>query len=79
MESSCKEAQAYHREVSRKMEADVVKDLIKAGMKFNTIEPKEHARMVQATAPVIEKYKAELGVDLVNKTLATIETARKAP
>lgn len=79
MESSCKEAQTYHREVSRKMEADVVKDLIKAGMKFNTIEPKEHARMVQATAPVIEKYKSELGVELVNKTLATIETARKAP
>lgn len=79
LESSCKEAQAYHRDVSRKMEADVVKDLVKAGMKFNTIDPAEHARMVQATASVIEKYKPELGVDLVNKTLATIEKARKAP
>ena len=77
LDSSCKEAQAYHREVSRKMEADVVKDLIKAGMKFNSIEPAEHARMVQATASVIEKYKPELGADLVNKTLATIEKARK--
>ena len=79
LESSCKEAQAYHRDVSRKMEADVVKDLVKAGMKFNTIDPAEHARMVQATASVIEEYKPELGVDLVNKTLATIEKARKAP
>lgn len=79
LESSCKEAQAYHREVSRKMEADVVKDLVKAGMKFNTIEPAEQARMVQATASVIEKYKPELGADLVNATLATIEKARKAP
>jgi len=79
LESSCKEAQTYHREVSRKMEADVVKDLIKAGMKFNTIEPAEHARMVQATASVIEKYKPELGVDLVNKTMATIEKARRTP
>ena len=79
LESSCKEAQAYHREVSRKMEAEVVKDLVKAGMKFNTIEPAEQARMVQATAAVIEKYKPELGADLVNKTLATIEKARKAP
>ncbi len=79
LKSSCKEAQAYHREVSRKMEADVVKDLVKAGMKFNTIDPAEHARMVQATASVIEKYKPELGVDLVNNTLATIENARKAP
>lgn len=79
LESSCKEAQTYHREVSRKMEADVVKDLIKAGMKFNAVESAEYARMVQATAPVIEKYKPELGADLVNKTLATIEKTRKAP
>jgi TRAP-type transport system periplasmic protein len=79
LDSSCKEAQTYHRKVSRKMEADVVKDLVKAGMKFNPIEPAEFARMVQATAPVIEKYKPELGADLVNKTLATIEKARKTP
>lgn len=79
LDSSCKEAQAYHREVSRKMEADVVKELIKGGMKFNTIDAAEQARMVQATAPVIEKYKPELGADLVNKTLATIEKARKTP
>ena len=79
LETSCKEAQAYHRQVSRKMEAEVVQDLVKAGMKFNKIEPAEHARMVQATASVIEKYKPELGADLVNKTMATIEAARKAP
>jgi len=79
LESSCKEAQAYHREVSRKMEKEVVQDLMKAGMKFNTVDASERARMVQATAPVIEKYKTELGVDLVNKTIAAIEQARKAP
>lgn len=79
LESSCKEAQAFHRDVSRKMEAAVVQDLVKAGMKFNTIEPAEQARMVQATASVIEKYKPELGADLVNKTMATLEKARKAP
>ena len=79
LETSCKEAQAYHRQVSRKMEAEVVQDLVKAGMKFNKIEPAEQARMVQATASVIEKYKPELGADLVNKTMATIEAARKAP
>ncbi|WP_313083515.1 TRAP transporter substrate-binding protein [Pulveribacter sp.] len=78
LEASCKEASAYHRTVSRKMEADVVKELVKAGMKFNTIDPAEHARMVQATAPVIEKYKPELGAELVSKTMATIEKVRKA-
>lgn len=79
MDSACKEASAYHRTVSRKMEADVVQELVKAGMKFNKIEPAEQERMVQATAPVIEKYKPELGADLVKKTLATIEKVRKAP
>lgn len=79
MDSACKEASTYHRTVSRKMEADVVQELVKAGMKFNKIEPAEQERMVQATAPVIEKYKPELGADLVKKTLATIEKVRKAP
>lgn len=79
MDFACKEASAYHRTVSRKMEADVVQELVKAGMKFNKIEPAEQERLVQATAAVIEKYKPELGADLVNKTLATIEKVRKAP
>jgi len=79
LESSCKEAQAYHRDISRKMEKDVVQDLVKAGMKFNTLEPAEVARMQQATASVVDKYKPELGVELVNKTLATIERVRKNP
>ena len=78
LESSCKEAQTYHRQVSRKMEAEVVQDLIKGGMQFNKIDPAEHDRMVKATAPVIEKYKPELGADLVNKTLETIEKARNS-
>jgi tripartite ATP-independent transporter DctP family solute receptor len=78
LESSCKEAQTYHRQVSRKMEAEVVQDLIKAGMQFNKIDPAEHDRMVKATAPVIEKYKPELGADLVNKTLETIEKTRNS-
>lgn len=77
MESSCKEAQAYHRDVSRKMETQVINDLTKAGMKFNKIEPAEYARMVQATRPVLEKYKADLGAELVNKMLATIDKVRK--
>ncbi|UUC92904.1 TRAP transporter substrate-binding protein [Comamonas sp. C11] len=79
MDSACKEASAYHRTISRKMEADVVQELVKAGMKFNKIEPAEQERMVRATALVIEKYKPELGADLVKETLATIEKVRKAP
>lgn len=76
LQTSCKEAQAFHRDVSRKMEAAVVQDLIKDGMKFNKIDPAELARMEKAVAPVIEKYKPELGEELVGKTFAIIEKAR---
>jgi TRAP-type C4-dicarboxylate transport system substrate-binding protein len=76
LREACAESQAYHRKVSREMEEDVVKELIAAGMEFNNIEPAERARMIKATAPVTEKYKAELGADLVNETLAEIEKVR---
>jgi len=77
--SSCKETQAYHRDISRAMEKGVVQDLVKSGMKFNTLDPAELARMQQATASVVDKYKPELGLELVNKTLATIDKVRKNP
>ncbi len=76
LREACSESQAYHRKVSREMEKDVVKELIAAGMQFNTIEPAERARMIEATAPVTAKYKAELGAGLVDETLAAIQQVR---
>ncbi|MGO3742083.1 TRAP transporter substrate-binding protein [Kerstersia sp.] len=76
LQSACVETQAFHRDLSRKMEADVVKELTDAGMVFNAISPEEHARMVEVTAPVIQKYKPELGEALVDRTLEIIDQAR---
>lgn len=76
MLDACNEAKIYHRQVSREMEKDVVQELIGAGLKFNTISPEEKARMVQATAAVTEKYKTELGADLVDQAIATINKVR---
>src|SRR5690606_3698103 len=73
---ACAESQVYHRQVSREMEKDVVKELIAAGLEFNTIEPDEQKRLVAATAGVTEKYKAELGADLVDQAMATIQQVR---
>lgn len=73
---ACTESQAYHRQVSREMEKDVVKELIAAGLEFNAIEPNEKARMVKATDAVTEKYKAALGADLVDQALASIQKVR---
>lgn len=76
LRDSCAESVTYFRQVSRQMEKDVVKELGAAGMEFNKIEPAEKARMVEATAAVTAKYKAELGADLVDETLATIQKVR---
>lgn len=73
---ACKESTVYHREVSREMEKEVVQQLIDAGMEVNTIEPEEKARMIAATAEVTEKYKAELGEELVEQALAIVESVR---
>ncbi|HBP28550.1 MAG: TRAP transporter substrate-binding protein [Advenella sp.] len=76
LREACSESQAYHRKVSREMEKGVVKELIAAGLQFNTIAPAERIRMIEATAPVMEKYKTELGAELVDKTLDTIQQIR---
>lgn len=76
LRDACTESQAYHRQVSREMEKDVVQELIAAGLEFNSISPEERARMVAATQAVTEKYKAELGADLVDQALAEIQQVR---
>lgn len=74
--------------VGRDTERQVIQDLNKkslekmeaAGLKFNTITPEEHARMLEKSLPVYEKHKADIGadvVDMVQKTLADLR-AKKA-
>jgi len=77
LQDSCKEMQAFHRTTSRKMENDVVKSLTDAGMIFNKIDPAEQAKMATATKPVIDKFKPEIGNELVDKTMGIIDNARK--
>jgi len=77
LRDACKEAQLYHRKISRERELEVVKQLTQAGMQFNQIAPAEHARMVKATEPVIAQFKPELGAELVDRTMAIIGQARK--
>ncbi|WP_323000469.1 TRAP transporter substrate-binding protein [Castellaniella sp.] len=76
LSDSCSESVTYFRQVSRQMEKDVVKELVGAGMKFNTIDPEQKARLIEATASVTKKYKAQLGAELVDETLATIQKVR---
>jgi len=76
LQEACDASVAYHRKISNEMEAQVITDLAGAGLVVNQIAPAERARIIQATAAVTEKYKAELGADLVERTLAIIEATR---
>jgi len=77
IQQSCDESVAYFRETSRDLEKKVIGELTAAGMTINQIDPAEKERMVKATAAVTEKYKAQLGADLVDRTFATINKSRQ--
>jgi len=77
LQNACDESVTYHRQISHDMEKQVVNDLVGAGLAFNTLEAAEKDRIIQATAAVTEKYKAELDANLVDRALATIEQVRQ--
>ena len=49
------------------------------GMQINDVAPQERARMRDAVKPVVEKYTAVIGADLVKQAYAEIERVRKQP
>jgi len=76
LQQACDDTVIYHRKISNEMEEQVVNELVDAGMTFHKLDPAEKTRIVNATAAVTEKYKAELGADLVERTLAAIRAVR---
>jgi len=79
LQDACDESVHYHRQISNTLEQQVVADLVRAGMVVHRFDPAEKDRLVQATAAVTEKYREELGADLIERTLATIATVRNRP
>lgn len=77
IQQACDESVVYFRQVSREQEQKVVTDLNAAGMAINKVDPAEKSRMVQATAAVTEKYRAELGNDLVDSAIESIKQVRQ--
>lgn len=76
-QQACDESVVYHRKISREMEQKVVGELGAAGMAVNKLDPAEKERLVKATAAVTEKYKAELGADLVDRAIESIKQVRQ--
>ena len=46
-------------------------------MQVNDVAPQEPARMRDAVEPVVDKYTAVIGADLVKQAVAEIERVRK--
>ena len=76
LQDSCVEARDYERKVSRDLDAKVLAEMKAKGLIVNEISPEERVRMRDKVKPVIEKYTAVVGPDLVKQAYAEIEKAR---
>ena len=71
------ETKAYLREQTKLAADKALAELTAKGMQFNEIPPAEHARMQDATKPVIEKFSGEYDpakVKLFNEELARVRS-----
>jgi len=79
LQDSCSEARDFERKASHDLDARVLAEMKAKGMQINDVAPQERARMRDAVKPVVEKYTAVIGADLVKQAYAEIERVRKQP
>ena len=77
LRDSCAEAREYERKASRDLDVKVLAEMKAKGLIVNDISAEERARMRDKVKPVIEKYTAVVGLDLVKQAHAEIERVRK--
>ena len=70
------EATAYQREAAQKASEEALEEL-KDEMEVNELSAEEVARMQEKAKPVIDKYTADIGADLVAEAQAEIAAIRK--
>jgi len=73
---AAKEATAYQRQVSREQNEDAIKSLKAKGLEVNDLPPAEVEAMRAKVQPVVEKFSAEVGDDLVQQVYAEIAKVR---
>ncbi len=74
---SAKEAGIEAREQNRAKEKQSLETLKANGMEVTELSPEVLKQMQELTRPVIDKFKGEIGEDIVNSLLQEIEKARK--
>jgi tripartite ATP-independent transporter DctP family solute receptor len=72
---AAKEGAKTIREVNRKQTNEMIPDLEKKGMKVSKISDAELARIQDAVKPVFDKYKDQVGAQLMDEFLAEIKKA----
>jgi tripartite ATP-independent transporter DctP family solute receptor len=70
--SACLEAGTYQRKLGRDMDARLLADLKSKGMVVNEVPAAEIERMKAQLQPVIAKYTAEIGPDLIARVNAQL-------
>lgn len=63
------EARAYQREEKAKEDAEFKEELIEKGMKITTLTAEERQAWADKVQPIYDKYKGEIGGDLVDQLL----------
>jgi len=70
------EATAYQRKISREQNAEAIKTLESKGVQVSALAPGEIEAMREKVKPVVDKYAAEVGNDLVQQVYAEIAKVR---
>jgi TRAP-type transport system periplasmic protein len=73
---AAKETTPYQRQLNREREVKMLEDVKTKGMTVTEFSPEERVRMREQLKPVTEKYKQELGAELVEELYGEIAKAR---
>lgn len=76
LQDSCIEARDHERRVSREMDQRVLAEMKSKGLVFNEVAPEERAKMVERARPVVDKYTAVVGAELLKQARAEIDKVR---
>lgn len=77
IEQAAKEGALYTAQVNRIQMQEMLSQLEKKGMKIGKISSEELVKIKEVIKPVFNKYKDEIGADLVNEFLLSIKKAQE--
>lgn len=77
LQEAAAETTVYQRQVAREQAAKSLEEIAKAGMTVNELPPEEIAKLRELAGPVIDKYRKEIGEELVGEVYAEVGKVRK--